>query len=308
MKRKIICLLATSVICLILILTCGGTSTETIYRHRLNVQVTGWGEVTLSPDAEGYTDGTQITLTATPDIGWEISGWSGDASGAVNPLTVTMGSSDLNIEAIFELTDFNISTDVEPPQAGTVIFNPQQSSYHLNDIVTLIGESADGYFFDRWTGDTSSTSEILTLTVSENISLTANFIGSGPDSVTLVGTATWPGHTLSYPILVLFDLDFNIQAAFMLDGGLATTDIFVKFAIDDVPNSYIHVVDNLDNDYTIFENGEPWSCYDPDVDYYCNYIYYTSGEIIDDIDIELYSGALRGGDNSDSFGPFQLEH
>lgn len=290
-----------------LMLSCKDSSTENIYRHRLNVQTIGWGDISASPDSEGYIEGTEITLTATADMGWEVAGWEGDTSAGANPLTITMGSADMNITARFELIEYDINISIEPASAGTVTFNPQQSSYHLLDIIELTPTANDGYFFDRWSGDTASTNETLSIEVTGDISLIANFVGSGPDSVTLVGTVTWPGHILSYPMLILFDSDWNIQAAWYLDGGSTSADIMIKFSIDDVPNSYIHAVDNLDNDYTVFETGEPWNCYDGDGDYYCDYNYYTSGEIIEGINIELYSGSMKGKDHREPIGPILLE-
>lgn len=47
-----------------------------------------------------FSDGETIHLTATPDVGYEFSSWSGDASGSSNPLTVLMNS-DKNITANF---------------------------------------------------------------------------------------------------------------------------------------------------------------------------------------------------------------
>jgi hypothetical protein len=299
--------LCAVIISIVLIAACGGSSTENVYQHRLNIQTIGWGNVSASPDAESYTEDTEIILTATPDVGWEMAGWEGDASGSSNPLTITMGTSDMQVIARFDLVDYNVDVTIEPSGAGTVIFDPQQSIFHLNDVIELTPSAANGYFFDRWSGDTATTSEILNLTVSDDISLTANFIGSGADSVTLEGTVTWPGHTLSYPILVLFDQDFNIQAAWFLDGGSSSADIMVKFSINDVPSSYIHAVDNLDNDNTIFETGEPWNCYDGNGDYYCDFIYYTSGEIIENIDIELYSGAQADNIHGRPVGPITIK-
>jgi hypothetical protein len=52
-------------------------------------------------------------------------------------------------------------------------------------------------------------------------------------------------------------------------------------------------VDNLDNDGIVFEDGEPWNCYDGDNDLYCDYFVYASGQILIGIDIVLYSGLAK---------------
>jgi hypothetical protein len=39
-----------------------------------------------------YDAGTVVTVTATPDSGWQFDNWSGDLSGSTNPTTITMNS------------------------------------------------------------------------------------------------------------------------------------------------------------------------------------------------------------------------
>ena len=53
--------------------------------------ITGAGE---------YDSGTFATLTATPDAGYTFTGWTGDASGTTNPLTLTMDA-DKTVGATF---------------------------------------------------------------------------------------------------------------------------------------------------------------------------------------------------------------
>ena len=50
----------------------------------------GAGMVTVDPQQEDYPAGQQVTLTAQPPEGLSFVGWSGDATGSANPLTVTI--------------------------------------------------------------------------------------------------------------------------------------------------------------------------------------------------------------------------
>ncbi|HSH17408.1 MAG TPA: hypothetical protein VLD18_15320, partial [Verrucomicrobiae bacterium] len=52
----------------------------------LTVNLAGNGQVNAVPGAASYELGTEVTLTAEPDLGWLFAGWSGDAAGAANPL------------------------------------------------------------------------------------------------------------------------------------------------------------------------------------------------------------------------------
>jgi len=62
----------------------------------------GSGTVVKTPDATSYPAGTVVTLTANAASGSSFGGWSGDASGLTNPLTVTMDANK-HITATFRL-------------------------------------------------------------------------------------------------------------------------------------------------------------------------------------------------------------
>jgi uncharacterized repeat protein (TIGR02543 family) len=70
--------------------------------YTLNVTATN-GSVTKNPNASNYTSGSPVTLTATPNSGYTFAGWSGDASGTNNPITVTINA-NMNIAANFTIS------------------------------------------------------------------------------------------------------------------------------------------------------------------------------------------------------------
>ena len=60
----------------------------------------GGGKVAATPAANRYSSGASVRVTAQPDLGQEFVGWSGDAAGSSNPLTVAMSQSKA-ITAVF---------------------------------------------------------------------------------------------------------------------------------------------------------------------------------------------------------------
>ncbi len=58
------------------------------------------GSVLKVPNQATYSSGSTVVLTATPAAGYTFSSWSGDATGSINPLTVTMNANK-NITANF---------------------------------------------------------------------------------------------------------------------------------------------------------------------------------------------------------------
>src|SRR5439155_27175048 len=53
----------------------------------------GFGYIVESPEANVYTNGHTVTLTATPAPGQQFLDWSGALSGSQNPVSLTLDSS-----------------------------------------------------------------------------------------------------------------------------------------------------------------------------------------------------------------------
>ena len=58
-----------------------------------------------------YNENSSVTITATPDTGYTFSGWTGDASGNTNPLTVNM-TGNKNITVSFEQLNTDITASI----------------------------------------------------------------------------------------------------------------------------------------------------------------------------------------------------
>jgi len=74
--------------------------TASIIQHTLTIVAGSNGTTNPVPGTSQHDYGTQVQVTATPDSGYQFSGWSGDASGTTNPITITMDS-DKSITASF---------------------------------------------------------------------------------------------------------------------------------------------------------------------------------------------------------------
>ena len=85
--------------------------------YTLTTIVSGSGAIYKNPDQASYASGTVATLVAAPVLGWSFSSWSGGASGAANPLAVTLANS-LTITGSFTSTVSDIIVD--NPQATTM--------------------------------------------------------------------------------------------------------------------------------------------------------------------------------------------
>ena len=124
---------------------------EEIPAYPLTTNVVGSGSVSSAPSAAEYPDGTSIVLTAMPAAGWVFAGWSGDASGSLNPITVAIDAAT-DVTATFAVDEpLTLTTTVTA--GGTVTVDPNQSTYSIGDVITATANPDPGWMLDRWVVD-----------------------------------------------------------------------------------------------------------------------------------------------------------
>lgn len=92
-------------------------ATPKVVSYRLTTSVSPEGSGSIEPDGGKYEEGTEVTLTATPNPGYEFASWSGDASGSENPTTITMDS-DKSVTANFSLEELTADFTYAPAYPG----------------------------------------------------------------------------------------------------------------------------------------------------------------------------------------------
>ncbi len=143
------------------------------------------GTVAKSPGQASYDSGTVVTLTATPSAGYVFSGWSGDAIGTSNPISVTVNSAK-NVTANFAIKQFAVSITAAN---GSVTKVPDQATYDSGSVVTLTASPSADYRFTGWSGDVSGSATPATVTMTGPKSVVAGFALLPPDVPALVSPA-----------------------------------------------------------------------------------------------------------------------
>ncbi|CAL2094886.1 InlB B-repeat-containing protein [Tenacibaculum sp. 190524A05c] len=147
-----------------------------IIQHTLTLNATN-GTVSTNPNPTGgtYDNGTSVVLTATPASGYQFDGWSGDATGTTNPLTIVMNE-DKTIAPMFSLIPVQYTLTINASN-GTVSTNPNATggTYDDGTSVELTATPASGYQFDGWSGDATGTTNPLTITMDADKTVTAMF-------------------------------------------------------------------------------------------------------------------------------------
>ena len=142
-------------------------------KYNLTVNTIGQGSVT--PNGGMYEEGTSVTLTATPASGWQFDGWSGDASGSNNPITIIMNGNKTVTATFSKIPPTMYTLTVNIDGDGEVTLDPPGGTYEEGTPVTLTASPASGWQFDGWSGDASGSNNPITITMDGNKTITATF-------------------------------------------------------------------------------------------------------------------------------------
>lgn len=171
--------IAVALLALVLLLASacggGGQPSYTTTTYELHVYVNGNGQV--SPSGGAYSEGTQITLHASPASGWRFDHWGGDAWGTSASMTITMNS-DKSVTAYFTRIQYTLSTSVSPYGSGSV--SPGGGTFDAGSQVTLTATPSSGWRFGHWGGAASGTTEYTTITMDSDKQVTAYFVEVNP--------------------------------------------------------------------------------------------------------------------------------
>ena len=152
--------------------------------------------LTSSPAAGGTTDGegayaagTSVTITSVANTGYTFTNWTDLASGAVvsaSPNYTFALSANRSLVANFLLNTYTLTVNAVN---GTVSKAPDQTRYNHGSNVVLTATPAAGYVFSSWSGDATGTTNPLTVSMTSNKNITANFTAIPVNSFTLTVNA-----------------------------------------------------------------------------------------------------------------------
>lgn len=152
--------------------------------------------LTSSPAAGGTTDGegayaagTSVTITSVPNTGYTFTNWTDLASGAVvsaSPNYTFALTANRTLVANFVLNNYTLTVTAVN---GTVSKAPDQATYNHGSNVVLTATPAAGYVFSSWSGDATGTTNPLTVSMTSNKNITANFTAIPVNSFTLTVNA-----------------------------------------------------------------------------------------------------------------------
>ena len=142
-----------------------------------NGQVKVNGTAEALPWSGTFSWGSEVTLEAVPDAGYEFGGWSGDLTGNTNPTTITVdadkavGTAFTQLQHTLSLTGSNGQVKVN----GTAQPLPWSDSFSWGSVVALEAVPEAGYEFGGWSGDLTGNTNPTTITVDADKAVGAAF-------------------------------------------------------------------------------------------------------------------------------------
>lgn len=180
----------------LIFISCG---TETTPTYTLTTSENGEGTVT--PSSGVYEDGESVTITSSPNEGWVFSSWEGDWSSTDNPTSITMNS-DKNIVGVFERKNYplNITIEGEGTVEERIVSHPKSTDYPYETVVELTPTPSNGSEFVEWTGDITSTDEVIQVPIERETNVTVTFQRKEyPLNITIEGEGTVEERIISQP-------------------------------------------------------------------------------------------------------------
>jgi len=220
-------------------------------------------------------------------IDFQAVGWTNFLSIYIHGLEPFLGSS--------------LTVNVSPAASGTVNISPDQQSYAQGDTVTLQAVPANGYVFSHWSigGGNYDSNPIAIIFGQNNIEVTAYFTeeGGGGETVTISGTITWPGHSLTHPYAFLDTSHTEYIYGVLFTAANAGNGTYtIQFDLTGNLEAYIEAWDDLNNNQ-VMEQGEPIGYFDANQnDSWDDMLVIQPGQTITNANIELFSTGLACSD------------
>ena len=137
--------------------------TQIVKQYTLTASAGDGGSVSTAGGT--FSQGTQVSITATPNAGYSFSSWSNGST--ANPLTVTLNS-NTTITANFQVIVNSYTLTVTAGDGGSV--STSGGTYNDGTSISITATPGEGYGFVGWNGSDSSSSTIsVTLTANTTI-------------------------------------------------------------------------------------------------------------------------------------------
>jgi hypothetical protein len=161
-----------------------------------------------------YNAGTVVTVSATPDAMHDFAGWSGDAGGFANPLSVSMDR-NRSVQANFVVKSFALTTSASGGGAVT-----PGGTYPYGTVLTITGTPDATHRFVQWSGDASGTSSPVAVVMDRARAVQAVFASKMVQTIAFASLGAQP--IGGPPLSLSATTSSGLPVTFTVVGGPAT--------------------------------------------------------------------------------------
>lgn len=149
----------------------------------LTVQTTVGGITDPTPGNYEHDEGASVTVTATPDSGYDFSHWILDGETRTEKSTVVIMDKDYTLTAYFEvIPPPQYTLTISEPSGGSTNPPPGPHDYNEGTVVIVSALPLPGYVFEHWIFDgTIDTTHPISVLMDRNHSLLAVFAEVPPE-------------------------------------------------------------------------------------------------------------------------------
>ncbi len=158
------------------------TAEFSVKAYRVTIQSAAGGDLSGTTQQAVAHGGDVASVTAIPGDGYHFTGWTGDHTGAENPLDITNVTSDMQIYANFEINTYNVVFFATT--GGSISGETAQIVDHGQNSQAVTAVADVGFEFTGWSGDADGmTNPLIIENITTDIYVTANFAGNMPPDV-----------------------------------------------------------------------------------------------------------------------------
>ena len=145
-----------------LVITCENSHTITYSATNGSIGGKVYGTSTDVASGASVAEGGKVTLTATPNDGYEFSSWEVSGTGSslsstsANPTDFTMGTADATVTAVFSSTSAKYPVSFSTPSNGTLVVKKAGVAISSGDeiasgaVLTIEATPNDGFNLVKW--------------------------------------------------------------------------------------------------------------------------------------------------------------
>jgi uncharacterized repeat protein (TIGR02543 family) len=188
-----------------------------------------------------YAENSVVDINAIPATGYDFDSWSGDVANPNSADTTVTMDENKTVTANFVAEEYSLTINVVG--TGSVSKDPNKATYAYGESVELTAVAGSGWVFSGWGGALSGVVNPETIEITEDTTITANFVEDVP------GTIVYLGDVGSGTIKQVGDtLTITTDAA--VAGG---DTIIITYATGPHPDLELTVSDSVGNIYEQIE-------------------------------------------------------